>query len=187
MVLRSIAHHPGAIPFEDFERYFLYLLEQVRGGRNRFQKMHRCVPLDLACPPRRRRRVSTIYLALLLLEEVKLNLSSIRVSYVAPGPARPCPVPPLSSFVLFRARGDVSVECTARFFRVFRGWAFVVHTPVVFDYHRGGSDNNPPRRRFVFIVWTFSHALLPPAAHPRPVPAFDGEIKPSCVTMSCFC
>lgn len=29
MVLRSIAHHPGVIDPEDFERYFLYLLEQV--------------------------------------------------------------------------------------------------------------------------------------------------------------
>ncbi|CAM9866122.1 unnamed protein product [Scytosiphon promiscuus] len=30
MVLRSIAHHPGAIDSEDFQRYFLYLLEQGR-------------------------------------------------------------------------------------------------------------------------------------------------------------
>lgn len=30
MVLRSIAHHPGAIDSEDFQRYFLYLLEQVQ-------------------------------------------------------------------------------------------------------------------------------------------------------------
>lgn len=29
LVLRSIAHHPGAIDSEDFQRYFLYLLEQV--------------------------------------------------------------------------------------------------------------------------------------------------------------
>lgn len=29
MVLRSIAHHPGAIDSEDFQRYFLFLLEQV--------------------------------------------------------------------------------------------------------------------------------------------------------------
>lgn len=32
MVLRSIAHHPGAIESEDFQRYFLYLLEQVRSS-----------------------------------------------------------------------------------------------------------------------------------------------------------
>ncbi|CAN0326707.1 unnamed protein product, partial [Hapterophycus canaliculatus] len=30
MVLRSIAHHPGAIDSEEFQRYFLYLLEQGR-------------------------------------------------------------------------------------------------------------------------------------------------------------
>ncbi|CAN0531839.1 unnamed protein product [Ectocarpus sp. 8 AP-2014] len=30
MVLRSIAHNPGAIDSEEFQRYFLFLLEQVR-------------------------------------------------------------------------------------------------------------------------------------------------------------
>eukprot|EP00752_Nemacystus_decipiens_P002490 g2341.t1 len=30
MVLRSVAHHPGAIDSEDFQRYFLFLLEQGR-------------------------------------------------------------------------------------------------------------------------------------------------------------
>ncbi len=49
MVLRSIAHHPGAIPSEDFQRYFLYLLEQVREGRTRFCSMHRYVPLAAVC------------------------------------------------------------------------------------------------------------------------------------------
>lgn len=32
MVLRSIAHHPGVIDPEDFKRYFIYLLEQVRNS-----------------------------------------------------------------------------------------------------------------------------------------------------------
>ncbi|CAN0412974.1 unnamed protein product [Ectocarpus fasciculatus] len=30
MVLRSIAHHPGAIDSDEFQRYFLFLLEQGR-------------------------------------------------------------------------------------------------------------------------------------------------------------
>lgn len=34
MALRSIAHLPGRIDSEEFQRYFLYLLEQVRRERN---------------------------------------------------------------------------------------------------------------------------------------------------------
>ncbi|CAM9419085.1 unnamed protein product, partial [Choristocarpus tenellus] len=30
LVLRSIAHHPGAIPQEEFQRYLLYTMEQGR-------------------------------------------------------------------------------------------------------------------------------------------------------------
>lgn len=33
MALRSIAHLPGRIDSEEFQRYFLYLLEQVRRCR----------------------------------------------------------------------------------------------------------------------------------------------------------
>lgn len=32
MVLRSIAHLPGRVDTDDFQRYFLYLLEQVRAA-----------------------------------------------------------------------------------------------------------------------------------------------------------
>lgn len=34
MALRSIAHLPGRIDSDEFQRYFLYLLEQVRRYRN---------------------------------------------------------------------------------------------------------------------------------------------------------
>ena len=36
MALRSIAHLPGRIDSEEFQRYFLYLLEQVRRNRKAF-------------------------------------------------------------------------------------------------------------------------------------------------------